>query len=49
MEISKLKKRQFADVEVFAGDFYRRIQNGSSDGDVTGSPFKMPTKLPRDY
>jgi hypothetical protein len=46
MEYSELKKKQFADVEVFARDFTNRITEGfkmaALYGDVTDSPFEMP-------
>ena len=35
-------------MEVLASYFFRRIQNDSPYSDVTGSPFKLPTKSPRD-
>jgi hypothetical protein len=39
-------------VEIFAGDFIDGIAEGfkTADlyGDVTDSPFEMPTELPRD-
>jgi hypothetical protein len=45
------KKRRFADVEVFAGDFTDGITEGFKMvdlyGDVTDSPFEMPTELSR--
>jgi len=52
MKYSELKKRRFADVEVFAGDFTDGITEGFKTaapyGDVTDSPFEMPTESPRD-
>jgi len=46
------KKKRFADVEVFAGDFTNRITEGfkmaALYGDVTDSPFEMPMESPRD-
>jgi hypothetical protein len=53
MEYSEFKKKGwFADVEVFAGDFTDGITEGFKTsalyGDVTDSPFKMPTESPRD-
>ena len=48
----ELKKRRFANVEVFAGDFTDGITEGfktaASYDDVTDSPFEMPTESPRD-
>jgi hypothetical protein len=45
--IFKIKKRWFVDVEVFAGDFTDGITEGFKTaapyGDVTDSPFEMPT------
>ena len=47
-----IKKRWFADVEVFAGDFTDGLIEGfkiaAPYGDVTDSPFNMPTESPRD-
>ena len=46
------KKRRFAVVDVFAGDFTDGITEGfkTADpyGDVTASQFNMPTESPRD-
>jgi hypothetical protein len=46
------EKGWFADVEVFAGDFTDRITEGFKTaapyGDVTNSPFELPTESPRD-
>ena len=46
------KKRWFADVEVFTGDFTDGITEGfktaTSYGDVTDSLFELLTKSPRD-
>jgi len=50
--IFRIKKRRFADVEVFAGDFTDGITEGFKTAtpydDVTDSPFEMPTESPRD-
>ena len=46
------KKKRFADVEVFAGDFTNGITKGFKTAapyvDVTDSPFEMPMESPRD-
>jgi hypothetical protein len=46
------KKRSFADVKVFAGDFTDGITEGFKTaapyGDVTDSPFELLTDSPRD-
>ena len=51
MKYSELKKRRFADVEVFAGDFTDGITEGFKTaapyGDVTNSPFELPTESSR--
>jgi len=50
MEYSKLKKRWFADVEVFAGNFTDEIIEGfklrSPYSEVTDSPSELPTESP---
>jgi hypothetical protein len=53
MKYSELKKKKrFADVEVFAGDFTNGITKGFKTAapyvDVTDSPFEMPMESPRD-
>ena len=52
MDYLELKKRQFTDVEVFAGDFIDRLTEGfkpiASYSDEIDSPSVLPTKSPRD-
>jgi len=47
-----LKKKRFADVEVFAGDFTDRITEGfklaAPYNDVIDSPLELLTESPRD-
>jgi hypothetical protein len=49
-EYSKLKKKRFADVEVFADDFTDGIIEGFKLGslysDMTNSPSELPTESP---
>jgi len=48
-KVSELKKKSGSLTWRFwRGYCYRRIQNDSPYGDVTGSPFKVPTESPRD-
>jgi len=46
--IFRIKKKQFANVEVFAGDFTEGFKMVASYGDVTDLPFEMSKKSPRD-
>jgi len=46
------KKRRFADMEVFAGDFtdgiIEEFKTAAPYSDMTDSPFEMPTESPSD-